>query len=51
MLRKAVGVGMSDFPEKNVMKVYGSILLALRKGGLQIMKYAGKRYVTLEWPL
>ena len=31
MLRNAVGV--LDFPEKNVMKVYGSTLLALREGG------------------
>ena len=27
-----VGVGVSDFPEKNVMKVYGSMLLALLGG-------------------
>ena len=33
MLRNAVGVGESAFPEKSVTKVYGSTLLALRGGG------------------
>ena len=29
MLCNAVGVGVSNFPEKNITKVYGSLLLAL----------------------
>ena len=34
VLRNAVGSGrVSDFPEKNVTKIYGSTLLALRGGG------------------
>ena len=49
MLRNADGVGVSHFPEKNVTKVYGSTLLALRGDGVQ---FPGKKcYVTLEWPL
>ena len=33
LLRNAVGVGVSAFPEKSIMKVYGSTLLALQGGG------------------
>ena len=33
MSRNALGVGVSAFPEKSVMKVCGSTLLALRGGG------------------
>ena len=34
MLRNAVGDGrVSDLPEKNVTKMFGSMLLALRGGG------------------
>ena len=33
MLRNADGVGVSDFPEKSVTEVYGSMLFALRGGG------------------
>ena len=33
VLRNAVRGGVSDFPEKSVTKVYGSMLLALRGGG------------------
>ena len=33
VLRNAVRVGVSDFPEKSTMKVYGSTLLELRGGG------------------
>ena len=29
-----LGVGVSDYPEKSVTKVYGSMLLVLRAGGL-----------------
>ena len=34
VLRNAVGGGrVSDFPEKSVTKMYGSMLSALREGG------------------
>ena len=33
VLRNAVGMGVSAFPEKSVTKVYGSTLLALWGGG------------------
>ena len=33
VLRNAVGVGVSAFPEKFITKVYGSTLLALLGGG------------------
>ena len=33
MLRNAVGVGVSAFPEKSITKVYGSTLLPLLGGG------------------
>ena len=33
VLRNAGGGGVSDFLEKSIMKVYGSMLLALRGGG------------------
>ena len=65
MLRNAVGGGrvsylltnfssgfshyVSYFHEKGTTKMYGSTLLALRRGGCQISRK--KRYVTLEWPL
>ena len=42
---------MSNFPEKSVTKVQGSMLLALRGGGLGSNFQKKKRYVTLEWPL
>ena len=40
---------MSNFPEKNITKVYGSMLLALRGGGWGPVSRK-KRYVILEWP-
>ena len=41
---------MSNFPVKSVTMVYGSVLLALRGGGLVSIFQTKKRYVTLEWP-
>ena len=41
MLRNAMGVGGVSFPRKKVMKVYGSMLLALRGGGVGV-KFPGK---------
>ena len=43
-------VGVSAFPEKNVTKVKGSTLLALRAGGWGSNSLEKKRYVTLERP-
>ena len=52
MLHNAVGGGrMSDVPEKNVTKMYGLTLLALRVGGWVLNFQKKTRYVTLEWPL
>ena len=52
MLRNADGGGgVSDFPEKSVTKVQGSMLFALQGGGWGSNFQKKKRYVTLEWPL
>ena len=50
VLRNAVGGGrVSDFPEKNVTKMYGS---TLRGGGWVGVGFPEKkRHITLEWPL
>ena len=50
MLRNADGGrgGGSFFPEKNITKVYDSILLALRGGGWGVQFPGKKRYVTIE---
>ena len=40
---------MSNFQEKNVTKVYDSMVLGLQGGGCQISRQ--KLYTTLEWPL
>ena len=51
MLRNAVGGGRaSDFPEKSVTKMYGSMLLALRGGGW-VSNFQKKLCVKLEWLL
>ena len=51
VLRNAVGgERVSDFPEKSVIKINGSTLLALRGGGW-VSIVQKKCYVTLEWPL
>ena len=50
MLRNAVGVGMSDFPEKKRYEGVWVNIISVKKEGVGF-KYAGKRYVTLEWPL
>ena len=48
MLHNAVGGGkVSDFPEKNATKMYGSTLLGLRGGGL-VSNFQKTCYVTLE---
>ena len=48
MLHNAMGV--SDFAENSVTKVYGSTLLSLQ--GWMGVKFPGKKlYVTLHWPL
>ena len=42
---------VSNFLEKSVTKVYGSMLLALWGGGWVSIFPERKCYVTLEWPL
>ena len=52
MLRNSWGRGVSNFPEINVTKVYGSMLLALQGGGWVALNFPEKKhYVTLEWLL
>ena len=55
MLLDAVASGRgSDFPAKSVTKMYGSTLLALRRGwvgGCRISSKKNVSYVTFEWPL
>ena len=50
VLCNAVGVwGVSTFLGKSIMKVYSSMLLALRGGWLGVIFPGKKRYVTLKW--
>ena len=53
MLRNADGGGgVSDFPDRSVTKVQGSMLSALRTKVRVGVQFPGKKhYVTLEWPL
>ena len=54
MLRNADGVGwgVSNFLEKSVTKVQGSMILALRGVGWgPISRKKALRNITLEWPL
>ena len=51
MLRKAVGVGVSAFPENSVMEGVRFNVIRVTRGWVGVKFPGKKRYVTLEWPL